>query len=186
MPEGKPSWKSLKDEKKAMVKKPLNEEDGTALWKEYTKDVRPIAQKKVKEAGPVKPPEKKRLSRILVPATPLLPPVKQSPELDARTESKLRRGKMEIEGRLDLHGFTEARAHEKLNVFLQMAFKAKKRCVLVITGKGKAEGTGVIKRNFPHWLSLPPLNDFILKHIQAAPKDGGAGAFYVYLKRQRD
>ena len=94
---------------------------------------------------------------------------------------------------MDLHGFTQAQAHTALQNFLQKAHAAQMRCVLVINGKGvknlEENGVpqrGVLKRMLPHWLVEPPLHTIVLKHTPATIKDGGEGAFYIYLKRQRD
>ena len=57
--------------------------------------------------------------------------------LDRRTQTKLKRGKLEIEGRLDLHGMTQDQARAALNRFIPAMQRQNKRCVLVITGKGK-------------------------------------------------
>ena len=54
--------------------------------------------------------------------------------------------------------------------------------VLIITGKG-ARGGGVIRREFPEWITSPPLSGLVIAYCQAQPKDGGAGAFYVNLRR---
>lgn len=115
-------------------------------------------------------------------------------QLDRRTEEKLRKGKFTIEGKLDLHGLTQAEAHEALNKFIEFSIVNQRRCILVITGKGKSKissdswlppSKGILKQRVPEWLSSPPLNRYILKFMTAQPKDGGSGALYVYLKRQR-
>lgn len=57
------------------------------------------------------------------------------------------------------------------------------RCVLVITGKGKA-GEGVIRKRFLDWLNAPDVRAHVSSYAQAHQKHGGAGAFYVFLKRR--
>lgn len=116
--------------------------------------------------------------------------------LDRRTLEKLSKGKMPIEGVLDLHGMTQAQAYSRLIAFITSSHHAGKRCVLVITGKGsrdtddagivseRAPERGVLRSRLPEWLSDAPLNDFVLKHVRAASKHGGHGAFYVYLKNK--
>lgn len=115
-------------------------------------------------------------------------------QLDKRTAEKLRKGQFPIEARLDLHGLNKTQAHEKLVRFITSCYAQELRCVLVITGKGISNSTsedwlvpskGVLKENVPYWLSEAPLNEIILKHVFAQPKDGGSGALYVYLKRNR-
>ena len=108
-------------------------------------------------------------------------------QLDRRTNDRLRKGKMPIEGVLDLHGMTQEQAHNALNGFIVNAFQWHKRCVLIITGKGsRSQGDGVLKTRLPEWISLKPLNEIVLKFVQAKPKDGGSGAFYLYLKRNKN
>ena len=64
--------------------------------------------------------------------------------------------------------------------------------MLVITGKGKQgpdfgpipQRYGVLKHQVPQWLHMPPLGPCILQITEAHLKHGGAGAYYVYLRRK--
>jgi DNA-nicking Smr family endonuclease len=114
-------------------------------------------------------------------------------DLDKRTGQKLVRGKLPLEGRLDLHGLTQEQAHGRLARFIATSAEAGKRCVLVITGKGmkprsdKKEGeTGVLRQAVPRWLNSAELRPLVLAIRYAQAKDGGEGALYVLLKRRRD
>jgi DNA-nicking Smr family endonuclease len=109
-------------------------------------------------------------------------------DLDKRTGQKLVRGKMPLEGRLDLHGLTQEQAHGKLARFIATSAEAGKRCVLVITGKGlKPTGeTGVLRQAVPRWLNSSELRPLVLAIRYAQAKDGGEGALYVLLKRRRE
>lgn len=116
------------------------------------------------------------------------------PQLDKRTAEKLRKGKMPIEARLDLHGMSREVAHEAVENFILSSAARGLRHVIIITGKGKSkstsqdwlkQGKGILKEHTPYWLSSPKLKPVILKFMQAQPKDGGAGALYIYLKRKR-
>jgi DNA-nicking Smr family endonuclease len=104
--------------------------------------------------------------------------------IDRRSAERLRRGRLPIEGRLDLHGMTQAAAVERLAEFIARSEAAGKRCVLVITGKGLASG-GVLRDQVPRWLNLPPNRARVLAFDYARPQDGGSGALYVLLKRRR-
>lgn len=107
--------------------------------------------------------------------------------IDRRTADRLRRGKLVIEGRLDLHGRFQEDAHRALNTFIADSAAAGRRVVLVITGKGRvSEGGGVLRRNVPHWLRLPPCAPHVLAVVPAQPQHGGSGALYVMLRRKRD
>lgn len=107
--------------------------------------------------------------------------------LDGRTMERLRRGRLRPDATLDLHGMTRDEARTALDDFLARAQKKGQRCVIVVTGRGlRSEGGGVLRAELPHWLNLPPNRGRILGFAQAQPKDGGAGATYVLLKRRRD
>ena len=119
---------------------------------------------------------------------------KQSSEVDRRTDEKLRKGKMQLDARCDLHGLNQIQAYEMLQQFIMRAVSRGCRCVLVITGKGKPRVAsasvieperGVLKQKVPQWLAEKSLAPYILKTYSAQPKDGGSGAMYVYLRRQR-
>lgn len=106
-------------------------------------------------------------------------------DIDRRSWQKLKRGDVKLDGRIDLHGLTQAQAHERLNGFL-MAMQARgARCVLVITGLGRGE-SGVLREMTPRWLSEPGNRARIVNYTQAQLKHGGAGALYVLLKRIRE
>ena len=63
---------------------------------------------------------------------------KKSPAvaLDKRTAQRLRKGKLPVEGRLDLHGMTQSQAHGALMRFITASRSMNRRLVLIITGKG--------------------------------------------------
>ena len=64
---------------------------------------------------------------------------------------------------------------------------------MVITGKGKtksgleinSEYKGVLRKEVPVWLMEPGLTEIILSVSEANQRHGGAGAIYVYLKRNK-
>lgn len=120
------------------------------------------------------------------------------PGLDKRSAERLRKGKMEIDGRLDLHGLTRAEAHRRLRSFITAAQIQGKRCVLVITGKGSSrqktddapfmapEKTGILREAVPKWLMAADLRHLVIDIRHAQPKHGGSGALYVLLRRSRN
>jgi DNA-nicking Smr family endonuclease len=111
--------------------------------------------------------------------------------MDRRTFERMTRGKLAPEARIDLHGMTLAEAHPELVRFLLRSQAAGVRLALVITGKGREredrgpipERTGLLRHQVPQWLRLPPLGTVVLQVAQASQRHGGAGAFYVYLRR---
>src|SRR4051794_5617979 len=177
----------------------LSEEE-RALWESVAKQVKPLRQKpraKKSRAGPVKerPAAARstglpkaaahpRSAKILKPDSP--PPLAP---LGRRERSQLSRGRKEIEGRLDLHGMTQTRAHRALLSFLQRASSEGLTFVLVITGKGSASGAesgrGVLRRQVPEWLSLPEFRTLVVGFEEAHIGHGGEGALYVRVRRAR-
>jgi DNA-nicking Smr family endonuclease len=115
-----------------------------------------------------------------------------NPHMDRRRFEKLRRGRIDPDARIDLHGMTSERAHAALIAFILNAHADGLRLVLVITGKGRPDDRamqphrhGILRHSLPHWLAAPPLTGRILQIAPAHQRHGGAGAFYVYLRRQR-
>lgn len=114
-------------------------------------------------------------------------------QMDAKAFTKLTKGKLSPEARIDLHGMTVAEAHPELIRFILNAHSDRLRLVLVITGKGKPgpdfgpipQRYGVLKHQVPNWLRSPPLGGLILQVSDAHLKHGGTGALYVYLRRSR-
>tara|TARA_B100001093_G_scaffold175190_1_gene167949 strand:+ start:2862 stop:3437 length:576 start_codon:yes stop_codon:yes gene_type:complete len=106
--------------------------------------------------------------------------------LDKRTGERLKRGKLPVEGHLDMHGMSQSRAYSALNTFILDKQAAGKRCVIVITGKGGRDGgVGVLKEAVPRWLNEPSLRKHVLGFDYASPRLGGTGALYILLKRKR-
>ncbi len=104
--------------------------------------------------------------------------------VDKRTAERFRKGKMPIEMLLDLHGHSQIDAFAGLQDCIEHAMKRRKRMLLVVTGKGR-DGVGVLRQSLPLWLNAPSIRPFVLAFDVASRKDGGEGAFYVLLKRQR-
>ncbi|QFT94967.1 putative DNA endonuclease SmrA [Roseovarius sp. THAF9] len=118
---------------------------------------------------------------------------RQPLQMDKRTNTRLKRGKVEPEARIDLHGMTLAQAQPALTGFILRAQAQGKRLVLVITGKGRNTDNGgpiptrhgVLRHAVPQWLGAAPLSGLVLQITQAHVRHGGGGAYYVYLRRNR-
>ncbi len=111
---------------------------------------------------------------------------------DRRTAQRLKRGRLAIDARLDLHGYSLTAAHTRLLEFLRSAQAHGGRCVLIVTGKGRrAVGDrergqpGKLKSAVPEWLNEPLFRPLVLSVTHAQPKDGGTGALYVLLRKAR-
>ena len=112
----------------------------------------------------------------------------RAPGLDRRTAERLRRGQLPIEARIDLHGLMQPAAEAALDAFITDAWAQRRRCLLVVTGKGQrsAGGTGVLRAAVPRWLAEGAGRARVLATAPAQPRDGGTGALYVLLRRRRD
>lgn len=105
--------------------------------------------------------------------------------LDRPTRAKLAKGRLAIEGKVDLHGLTQGEAHSLLLSFLRRAHADGRRHVLVVTGKGASLGSdGVLRRAVPCWFATPPFRALVGAHEPAARHHGGTGALYVRLRRK--
>jgi len=113
--------------------------------------------------------------------------------MDKKAHTRLKRGKLAPEARIDLHGMTLDQAHPALIRFVLTSYTRGLRLVLVITGKGQREDPydpmpmrrGVLKQQVPMWLRMPPVAQAVLQVTEAHIRHGGSGAYYVYLRRDR-
>jgi DNA-nicking Smr family endonuclease len=104
----------------------------------------------------------------------------QAPEIGGHREAHLRRGRLEPEARIDLHGLTQDEAYRALIRFFTRARSLDQRVVLVITGKG-----GVLRDLVPRWFAEHELAPLISGVSSAHVKHGGGGAYYVAVRRKR-
>ncbi|KQP77573.1 DNA mismatch repair protein MutS [Methylobacterium sp. Leaf113] len=124
------------------------------------------------------------------PAPVIAPSPAPAPGLERRVRLALRRGALQVDARIDLHGMYQAQAHGALIGFLMRARASGHTHVLVVTGKGGPtyddafSERGVLRRSVPHWLRAPDLRHVVLGFEEAARHHGGAGALYVRLRRR--
>ena len=97
-------------------------------------------------------------------------------------DKRVRRGRVELARRIDLHGHTQVSAARLVRNFLSEARDDGERTVLVITGKGR-NGVSVIRRNFLDWIASAEGATLVSGYAEAHAKHGGAGAFYVFLRK---
>ncbi len=153
------------------------------LWQRVTRDVKPLASRKQSTAMPISQ-ERPPIPRAALPGAAPSPPIPldRFAGIDRANAERLKRGRHKVEARLDLHGMTQDEAYRALLGFLRTARAAGKRCVLVITGRGRIGG-GVLKTAVPRWLDEAQFRPHLLAIATARPRDGGAGALYVMLRR---
>ena len=175
-------------------------DDERVLWTTVTKAITPIRQTvKFESDTPQATPAPERTKPSTVKPTTTPPRAAAAPlppmvPLGRRQKARVARGKDAIDGRLDLHGLTQAEAHAALARFLRAASGKGAKLVLVITGKGGSMGgsmgreggeRGVLHRQVPLWLKLPELRDYVIGFEPAHVAHGGEGALYVRVRRPR-
>lgn len=167
-------------------------EDDRVLWSLVARTAKPLKGKIAIDSPDVgrgigdetKPPPPVQAAAPVVAAKPRMQHVSHA--LDEPTLEKLSKGRLPIEGRVDLHGLTQDEAYSLLFSFLHRAHAGGIRYVLVITGKGSSSGgDGVLRRAVPAWLSTPAFRPLVSSHDHAARNHGGSGALYVRLRRAR-
>jgi DNA-nicking Smr family endonuclease len=158
-------------------KKAVSDED-TALFRGAVKDAKPLKTRHRVSAEPSRPPR----IFLKLPHFPSEPAYSEdpAPSIGGHADAHLRRGRLDPEGRLDLHGMTQVAAYRTLLRFLVEAQVQEKSLVLVITGKG-----GVLRAQLPLWLGQADLKGLIAGLREAHVKHGGAGAFYVLIRKHR-
>jgi DNA-nicking Smr family endonuclease len=124
--------------------------------------------------------------RLAAPAIARPKPLHHIPPQDRGGEKRVRRGQVEIAASIDLHGYTQDRAQAALSSFLRRQHAEGARVVIAVTGKGRGGEEGVLRRRLPHWLDAPDIRSLIAGYAQAHRNHGGAGAYYVFLKRPRE
>lgn len=176
------------------------------LWSEVTQTVSPLHRTRIREALklaheplplPSGPPVPRPKPVKLPPPMPSYQssgkPGRQANQvIEPKLKRKLNRGRIEIDGTIDLHGMRQVEAHAALSRFIHARVSRGDRTLLVITGKGlkKVNGDaaeiierGVLRSMLPIWLSEPNLAPLIAGWDVAAQGHGGDGAFYVRLRR---
>ena len=107
--------------------------------------------------------------------------------LDPRVLRRLRRGDFAWQDHLDLHSMTSATARVAVDHFLVQSVALGHRCVLIVHGRGRnsKDQTPVLKERLKSWLARGRAARIVLGFTTARPCDGGAGALYVLLRRDR-
>ncbi len=157
------------------------------LWSAVTADVRPFRARPIlPKPEPPATPESREPAALAAhrDAPPLRRGVPPLLDIDDRTRVKLRRGRLDVDAKLDLHGMRQAEAHHALIAFLRRAQSEGAKVAIVVTGKGlTTDAGGVLRRMAPLWLQAPALRDVVVGFGEASRKHGGEGALYVRIRR---
>ena len=97
---------------------------------------------------------------------------------------------------IDLHGFTLDEANKTIENFINKAFSENINKLIIVTGKGLhsenekdpyvSKDLGILKYSVPEFISNnASLMGMINEITDAKIEDGGAGAFYIYLKKNK-
>jgi DNA-nicking Smr family endonuclease len=107
--------------------------------------------------------------------------------LDPRLISRLRRGEFAMQDHIDLHGMIQPDAKLALQEFILKSVRKGMRTVLVVHGRGLGSpgGRPVLKHAAAQWLSHGEIGAHVHAFTSARHQDGGAGAMYVLLRRDR-
>jgi DNA-nicking Smr family endonuclease len=107
--------------------------------------------------------------------------------LDPRLVSRLRRGDFSMQAHIDLHGMIQPDAKAALTEFILESVRKGRRAVLVVHGRGLRSpgGRPVLKHATAQWLSHGTVGAYVLAFTTARIYDGGAGAVWVLLRRER-
>ncbi len=115
-----------------------------------------------------------------------------------RIKRNIKKNTIQIDKKIDFHGKSLLRAEEVFSSTVVDCFGQHKRCLLFITGKGVFKPKnhdefikpklyhGVIRESFIEWVKSKKFSKYILSYEQASKEHGGDGAFYVYLRKNKN
>ena len=97
---------------------------------------------------------------------------------------------------IDLHGFTLDEANKTIENFINKAFSENINKLIIVTGKGLhsenekdpyvSKDLSILKYSVPEFISNNTrLMSMINEITDAKLKDGGGGAFYIFLKKNK-
>jgi DNA-nicking Smr family endonuclease len=150
------------------------------LWREsnrFTKARRAAAIEK--EPVPATPAKQKPIAASIPSAKK---PAAATP-LSALSAREAKRHADKPQATLDLHGYSRIEAHVAVHDFLAAQIHSGRRHVAIITGKGRKDGEGVLRRELPHWLNGKSLRPLISGFFYAPERAGGMGVLHVLLKK---
>lgn len=107
--------------------------------------------------------------------------------LDLMIVSQLQARQFSPEAHIDLHGLNCEQAFQNLVGFFRNAYYKGVRTVLIVTGRGlnSLNGVPVLRFRVQQWLTQDPFKRVVLAFCTAKQEDGGAGAFYVLIRRRK-
>ena len=109
-----------------------------------------------------------------------------------------KKGSFHIDKKIDFHGKSLLESEERFNNVIIESYNGGQRCLLFVTGKGLFKSKsyeesdkpklyhGIIRASFIEWAKSKKFSKYILSFEQASIEHGGDGAFYVYLRKNKN
>lgn len=188
-------------------------DEGEALWQTYIQGLRPLPKKKTKIrdmasqselASEAKQQKDCQSFSRPQPSSDIIDRGVQGENYDEKMPSfketsdrnvarQLKKGTLQVEATLDLHGFTQEEAFKALFRFINLCQLKGKRFLLIITGKGKnlhrqsidEARPGILKEKVPQWLQQGHFRPNVISISGATRAHGGSGAYYVRLRKEK-
>ena len=110
----------------------------------------------------------------------------------------IKKGSFHIDKKIDFHGKSLLESEEQFNNTIIESYNSGQRCLLFVTGKGLFKSKnyeesykpklyhGIIRASFIEWARSKKFSKYILSFEQASIEHGGDGAFYVYLRKNKN
>ena len=119
-----------------------------------------------------------------------------STEKLSNKDFKYQKNKNQKTRSIDLHGYTLDEANKTIEDFINKAFSENINKLIVVTGKGLhsenekdpyvSKDFGILKYSVPEFITNnASLMNMINEITDAKIEDGGGGAFYIFLKRNK-
>ena len=119
-----------------------------------------------------------------------------SKEAVPNKDHKLKKEKRFITKSIDLHGYTLEDANKSIESFIIKSYQDKINKLIVVTGKGihsqnekdpyVSKDLSILKYSVPEFISNNKnLMKIIYEMKDAKIEDGGGGAFYIFLKKNK-
>ena len=97
---------------------------------------------------------------------------------------------------IDLHGYSLEKANKIIEIFINQSFEEKVNKLIIVTGKGLhsqnekdpyvSKDLSILKYSVPEFiLNNKKLMNIINDIQEAKVEDGGSGAFYIFLKKNK-
>ena len=145
--------------------------------------------------------EKKNIVKQKKPATPYVSTeIKNSEFFLEKIDLKkaIKKKSFHIDKKIDFHGKSVLESEEQFNNTIIESYNNGQRCLLFVTGKGLFKSKnyeesdkpklyhGIIRSSFVEWARSKKFSKYILSFEQASIEHGGDGAFYVYLRKNKN